>query len=616
MTFLYPIGLLGLIGIPILILIYIIKSKYTEQVVTSTYLWTLSEKFLKRRNPLNRLTGIISLILQLLFVAVVSISIAHPVLVQKGAAYEYCFVLDGSGSMMTEADGVSRFEKGKNEILSVIEEATEGSTYSLVYVGEETKVVYEKITDREQAEILLSELSPVHTAVNYADATIAAQSYFNDNPAARIYLVTDREYGRTDNVILVNVGAQTENYAISDLKYTLDGGRVNLSAKVISYTSDKDLTVEIFVDDEKNPIHTVNVNAKKNAASTVSFTSELVDFFSFRAEIKETDGLNEDNSATVYNAEKANLYKALIVSDNPFFIESVFKTAPFVSTVTMTEKYYLESKPKGYDLYIFDSCAELNAIPTDGAIWFFNPMNSISGTGFSVQGAVTPESAIKLELSTSSQSMVEKLTNGVSGKDIHVSRYVKCGTYDTFSTLLSYKGNPMVFTGSNEYGNREVIFAFDLHHSNLPLLIDYVVLSNNLINYSFPKVIEKTEYTAGEKLQFNVVANCDNIVVIAPSGEETSLDASGETAEHLLTESGIYTVKTEVSGQTREYYIYSEFPEEERAPLMTAEEFSLLGEAEEEGHDGIYDNLMFLFIALALIFTAEWVVYCYEKYKL
>ena len=44
MRFLYPLGLLGLIGIPILIIIYLIKNKYTEQTVASTYLWELSEK--------------------------------------------------------------------------------------------------------------------------------------------------------------------------------------------------------------------------------------------------------------------------------------------------------------------------------------------------------------------------------------------------------------------------------------------------------------------------------------------------------------------------------------------------------------------------------------------
>ena len=52
MTFLYPLGLLGLIGVPILIIIYIIKNKYTEQTVSSTYIWTYSEQFLKRRKKL------------------------------------------------------------------------------------------------------------------------------------------------------------------------------------------------------------------------------------------------------------------------------------------------------------------------------------------------------------------------------------------------------------------------------------------------------------------------------------------------------------------------------------------------------------------------------------
>ena len=49
MSFQYPLGLLGLIGVPVLIIIYLLKNKYTEQIIASTYLWELSEKFLKRK---------------------------------------------------------------------------------------------------------------------------------------------------------------------------------------------------------------------------------------------------------------------------------------------------------------------------------------------------------------------------------------------------------------------------------------------------------------------------------------------------------------------------------------------------------------------------------------
>ena len=132
MRFLFPLGLLGLIGIPILIIVYIIKSKYAEITVSSIFIWRLSEKFLKRRNPLNKLTGIIGLILQLLMVAVLSFAIAHPIITLSGAANEYCFVIDGSASMrMTDSEGNTRFDIAKQEIEDIIDGASEGSVYSL-----------------------------------------------------------------------------------------------------------------------------------------------------------------------------------------------------------------------------------------------------------------------------------------------------------------------------------------------------------------------------------------------------------------------------------------------------------------------------------------------------
>ena len=143
MTFLYPLGLLGLLGIPVLILIYIIKSKYTEQTVSSTYLWKLSERFLKKKNPLSRLTGLISLILQILCVLTISLTIAHPVLRVPGAARDYCFILDGSGSMqMMHEEGDSRYEVGKARIADMITDAVDGSTFTLIHASDKTVTVY------------------------------------------------------------------------------------------------------------------------------------------------------------------------------------------------------------------------------------------------------------------------------------------------------------------------------------------------------------------------------------------------------------------------------------------------------------------------------------------
>ena len=116
MSFVNPLGFLGLIAVPVLILIYILKRKYTEQVISSTYLWTLSERFLRRKNPISRITGIISLILQIFIVIFISLAIANPVFVLKGMANDYCFVLDASGSMNMTLDGSTRFERARDVI--------------------------------------------------------------------------------------------------------------------------------------------------------------------------------------------------------------------------------------------------------------------------------------------------------------------------------------------------------------------------------------------------------------------------------------------------------------------------------------------------------------------
>ena len=141
MSFTNPLGLLGLIAIPIIIVIYVLQSKYTEQTIASTYLWQLSEKFLKKRNPLSGITGVISLILQILTVVAVSLAIARPIFTLPGAAYDYCFVLDASSSMNMKEGKDTRFALAQEAIEDTIKDAKSGSSYTLITVSDETVTV-------------------------------------------------------------------------------------------------------------------------------------------------------------------------------------------------------------------------------------------------------------------------------------------------------------------------------------------------------------------------------------------------------------------------------------------------------------------------------------------
>ena len=83
MTFLNPAGLWLLLGIPLVILLYILKPPVKEKAVSSTFLWKLSEKFMKKKSPFRRFRRIFLLILQIVTVLTLSLIAAKPVFLRK-----------------------------------------------------------------------------------------------------------------------------------------------------------------------------------------------------------------------------------------------------------------------------------------------------------------------------------------------------------------------------------------------------------------------------------------------------------------------------------------------------------------------------------------------------
>lgn len=619
MSFLFPLGLLGLLGIPVLIIIYIIKSKYTEQTVSSTYLWTLSEKFLKRRNPLNRLTGIISLILQILAVTAISLAIAHPMITIPDSANDYFFVLDGSGSMRMEygvdeeGNSLTRFEEGKAQIAETIENAVDGSIFSLSFAGENTALVFDSIDDKEQALFLLSELTPAYGSVPLTDAIGDAQAHFTENTSALVYLVTDRYYETTHNMTLVHVGSEVENYAVSDLTYTYVDKLLTVNGFVTSYASDTTLTTELYVNGSEEPITMGVVVVRQGTDTPFQLVARVDDFSELKVSIPEADGYALDNTQEVFDIESENTYNTLIVSERPFFIRSMLDSLLNAKMDVVTPEEYTEQR--GYGLYVFDGYTP-ESMPADGAVWLIDQKASLADSGFSVQSEVTFNKAEPLEMSTSTASSLKELVADMTGDDIYVNAYVKYGLYRNFTTIMSHNGNPVIFAGTNALGNREVVFAFDLHNSNLPLLFDYTVIMRNLVTYSFPEIIASTSYHCGDEITVNVPANCESIRIDMPSGDSAYLSTESATAHFVPTEVGVHTVTMNVSNTQRQFKLFAAVNEEERQPVTAELELSLQGEATPGGFDGKYDALMAVLIALAVIFVADWMVYCYEKYQL
>jgi hypothetical protein len=138
----------------------------------------------------------------------------------------------------------------------------------------------------------------------------------------------------------------------------------------------------------------------------------------------------------------------------------------------------------------------------------------------------------------------------------------------------------------------------------------------NLITFSFPDVVEKSNYTCGEKVEVNILANCDSVRVTTPSGENVYLSTDYATDTFTLTEVGEYTLTLNMASTARTISIYSTMSEEESSPEQSITALSIQGDATNDGYDGTYDPSVLLFIILAVLFLADWGFYCYEKYQL
>lgn len=626
MRFLYPLGLLGLIGVPILIIIYIIKNKYTEQTVSSTYLWKLSEKFLKRKKRPPKIAGLLSLILQIVAVVAISFAIAHPVLIFPDAADEYCIIVDASGSMNIEQNGVTRFEIGRERAKNIIEDSTDGSVYTLIYASDDsTTVVCERAEEKSYALQVLNGLTSTYGAAELTDALELAQNYFLENNAIRTYLVTDRKYSNHENVELINVSGDETNFAVLNVnapKINEAGDGYTVTAQVVAYKETADLLVSLYVDDATQPVSTETVPVFEDGETNVVFDLETGAFNSLKVVIENADALSSDNVCVLYNPKSENSYKTLLVSETPRFLKAVVETVSGAAVETMDAAQYAEAFANksgdavdGYGLYIFDSIHP-GVLPDDGAVWLFNQTENVEGAEFSVKRQATLQEGVQLGMTKASSKLATQLTKNMSGKDLYVYKYMKYGIFGEFTTLYSYQGESLVFTGNNAYGNREVVFAFSLHDSNFSMLGDFVIFAKNLLDFSFPDVLEKVTYDCGERLQLNAPTACTSIKITAPDGTESYPASNVAANEFVLRQPGVYTVTLTVAGEEKEYHAFAGIPKEERKVSTLESSFNLQGEAGEGGLDGKYDDLIVIFILLGVVFLIDWVVYCYDKYQL
>src|SRR5690348_15722976 len=135
MAFLTPIALLGaLLAIPI-VLLYMLRLRRREVVVSSTFLWQQIVRDNEANTPWQRLRRNLLLLLQLIILALLVLALARPfITVPAVSTGQIELLLDASASMNASdmPNGETRFDEAKRQALSIVDTLGQNDTMTII----------------------------------------------------------------------------------------------------------------------------------------------------------------------------------------------------------------------------------------------------------------------------------------------------------------------------------------------------------------------------------------------------------------------------------------------------------------------------------------------------
>ena len=261
MSFLAPIAALGaLFAIPI-ILLYILRLRRRETIVSSNFLWQQILRDREANTPWQRLRRNILLLLQLVILALLVLALMRPAqVVSTITASKTVILLDASASMNArDVDGGARFEAAQREANLLLNDLSPTDEISIIRVAENAEPLIAYTTSFLDARDAIFDAEPGQGSGDWSTALTLAAAGAQGADNFSIIIISDggvTQAGQLPENIpaptYISIGESAANLAITALATrTLPGENPQLFAQIRNYdTVENEVSLLIRLDGE------------------------------------------------------------------------------------------------------------------------------------------------------------------------------------------------------------------------------------------------------------------------------------------------------------------------------------------------------------------------------
>jgi hypothetical protein len=351
--------LLALIAIPIVIF-YILKVRLRRVPVSTNLFWNQIFEEKPPKSLWQNLRYWLSLLAQLLILALLVLAIADPILSwQTKGARRVVLIMDVSASMQAFDKATTRFDSAKQAAQRVLDGVREQDQVAILTAGTQPEVVLGMGNHVPSLRRAINDLQPVDTPANLGSAVELADQLLGDAPNGQVIVFTDQatpKNTKPDNepkkataVEYRAFGSNSSNVGITQFqtrRSMVDAVGYELLVEVRN-ASDQPIQCRLEIELDERPVDIFPLKLQPNETWSRTLEKTSLEGGALKASLSKFENdqgedrsknnkLDVDDIAWAILPDRV-IQPVLIVSPGNLFLQKVFEANPLVRVTVQKE---------------------------------------------------------------------------------------------------------------------------------------------------------------------------------------------------------------------------------------------------------------------------------------